>query len=110
MGVNGKGVYTVIPFGPHAALDDYFEEAGRAGRNGLQSEAHFIRYSRSLNPKHISNSVKEYAKNKVICKRRLLLSDFGAENIDMQPKHLCCDICQIKCTCSGNSCDFESNF
>ena len=54
--------------------------------------------------------MKEYAKNKVICRRRLLLSNFGAENIDMQPKHLCCDICQIKCTCCGNSCDYESNF
>ena len=28
----------------------------------------------------------------------------------MQPKYLCCDICNVKCTCCGNSCDYESNF
>ena len=110
MGVNCKGLYTVIHFGRPAAVDDYFQEAGRAGRDGLQSEAHLIIYPRSLNSKHILKSVKEYAKNKVICRRRLLLSNFSAENIDMQPKHLCCDICQIKCACCGSSCDYESNF
>ena len=74
---------TVIHFGPPAALDEYFQEAGRAGRDGLQSKPHHVIYPRSLNSKHISKSVKEYAKNKVICRRRLLLSNFGAENIDM---------------------------
>ena len=109
MGVNCKGLYTVIHFGPPAALDDYSQAAGCAGRDGLQSEAHLVIYPRSINLKHFSKSVKEYGKNKVIYRRRLLLPSFGAEDIDMQPKHLCCDICKIKCTCCGDRCEYESN-
>ena len=44
IGVNCKGLYAVIHSGPPAALDDYFQEAVRAGRDGLQSEAHLIIY------------------------------------------------------------------
>ena len=110
MGVNCKGLYTVIHFSPPAALDDYFQEAGCAGRDGLQSEAHLVIYPRSLNSKHISKSVKEYTKNKVICRQRLLLSIFGAENIDMQPEHLCCDICKIKFTFCGMGVNMSQTF
>ena len=109
MGVNCKGLYTVIHFGPPAALNDYFQEAGCAGRDGLQSEAHLVIYPRSLNSKHFSKSVKEYGKNKIIYRGRLLLPSFGAEDIDMQPKRLCCDIWKIKCTCCGDRCEHESN-
>ena len=110
MGVNIKGLYNIIHFGPPATLDDYFQEAGRADRDGGQSEAILVIYLKCLNSKHIAKSVKEYAKNKVTCKRKLLLSSFNlSSNKFVASLHLCFDICQIKCVCCGNSCHYESN-
>ena len=110
MGVNIKGLYNIIHFGPPATLDDYFQEAGRAGRDGGQSEAILVIYRKCLNSKHIAKSVKEYAKNKVISRRKLLLSSFNSSsNKFVASLHLCCDICQVKCVCCGNSCHYESN-
>lgn len=39
MGVDIPNVRTVIHFGPSSDIDDYFQECGRAGRDGSESEA-----------------------------------------------------------------------
>eukprot|EP00111_Clytia_hemisphaerica_P024956 TCONS_00073520-protein len=39
MGVDCKGLYTVIHFGAPSDIDDYFQESGRVGRDGAQSQA-----------------------------------------------------------------------
>ena len=39
-----KGLYNIIHFGPPATLDDYFQDVGRAGRDGGQSEALLVIY------------------------------------------------------------------
>jgi len=39
MGVDVPNIRTVIYFGPPADMDDYFQECGRAGRDGLESNA-----------------------------------------------------------------------
>ena len=67
-------------------------------------------YPKCLNSKHIAKSVKEYAKNKVTCRQKLLLSSFNSSsNTFVAPLHFCCDICQVKCLCCGNSCHYESS-
>jgi len=99
MGVNCQGLYQIIHFGPPATLDDYFQEAGRAGRDGLQSYAVMVNYPTCLSSKNISSSMKGYIKNNDICRRQLILQSFGQPNEQLQMKHLCCDICQISCRC-----------
>ena len=42
MGVDSKGVYRGIPFGPSKNVEAYIQETGRAGRDGKQSVAHII--------------------------------------------------------------------
>ena len=103
MGVDCKSLYHVLHFGPPGALDDYFQESGRAGRDGTQSEAIMIVYPKCYT-KNVSPSVKFYAKNQVLCRRALLLKEFGEEKPVISPAHLCCDICTEKCLCAGNSC------
>ncbi len=39
MGVDVSNIRTVIHFGPTADVDDYFQESGRAGRDGIESSA-----------------------------------------------------------------------
>ena len=39
MGVDVPNICTVIHFGPPADMDDYFQECGRVGRDGIESNA-----------------------------------------------------------------------
>lgn len=110
MGVNCQSLYQVIHFGPPAGLDDYFQEAGRVGRDGLQSEALLVLYPRCMGTRNISKVVKEYALNNSVCRRKVLLQNFNAVNPVLTPLHLCCDICQKICLCNGNDCSFVESF
>lgn len=50
--------------------------------------------------------MKEYCKNHVICRRKLLLEEFGKLPSKIEPAHLCCDICQKLCQCK-DSCNSD---
>ena len=103
MGIDCKGVNLILHFGPPTELDSYFQESGRAGRDGSPSEAVLLLYPRSLGSKNISKEMKEYCQNSVICRRKLLLKIYvegPEEKEDNLIPHQCCDICQLKCQCS----------
>ncbi|XP_066921292.1 bifunctional 3'-5' exonuclease/ATP-dependent helicase WRN-like [Clytia hemisphaerica] len=103
MGVDCKALYDVIPFGPPNALDDYFQESGRAGRDGGLSNATLIKYNRSLQPPSLTAEIKAYCNNKTVCRRKILLSQFDENDSSnpVMPKHLCCDICHRECDCGA---------
>ena len=46
----------------------------------------------------MDDNMKDYVKNKEICRRRLLLGDFDGD-VKYTEKCGCCDICKPKCTC-----------
>ncbi len=62
MGVHVPNIRTVIRFGPPADVDDYFQESGRAGRDGLQSNAILYFYP------HVSSSMKNFCNIKDRCR------------------------------------------
>ncbi|XP_066920183.1 recQ-like DNA helicase blm-1 [Clytia hemisphaerica] len=93
MGVDCKDLNIALHYGPPSATEDYFQETGRAGRNGKPSYACIINYPKCLGSKKLKPEMKEYVRNKLICRRKMLLKQFDVNSHDIPAKE-CCDICE----------------
>lgn len=116
MGIDKPNVRFVIHYDMPKSLEQYYQEIGRAGRDGLASEAlllysagdiHKIRYffdevSDKENAERLLQGMVNYATSRK-CRRQTLLEYFGQKfNPDEKPKEerkigkfgCCCDICE----------------
>ena len=59
MGVDIPDIRTVIHYGPSSDIESYFQESGRAGRDGKDSRAVMYVYPGSLLG-HVDNNMKAY--------------------------------------------------
>ncbi len=109
MGVDSKGVTTVVHFGPSKNVESYVQETGRAGRDGTHSNA-FLFYS-SLLLRHVDKDMKSYVKTEG-CRREFLLSFFEPAWLVIKPSpcHLCCGSCALKCKCGLTRCVVQSHY
>lgn len=103
MGVDISDVRAVMNFGSPGDIDDYFQQSGRAGRDGLLSRAILYLYPGCLLG-HVSPDMKTYCKlEEDRCYRKELLEHFTGD-IDLsvvgEAKHNCCDLCAMKYECS----------
>lgn len=119
MGLDVKGVHTVVHYGPANDTDDYLQESGRAGRDpNVQCNAVLLKYKFCMNGRNIAASMKEYVTTQK-CRREVLLSPFIDASLEVSPCHSCCDICTTicrclchcngKCTCLNVCCGEESD-
>jgi len=89
MGVDAKGITTIIHDSCPESIDEYVQETGRSGREGQKSNAILLnKTSRFTNEK-----MKEYLQNKE-CRRDFLLKHYGFDRIETDGD--CCDNCSNK--------------
>lgn len=100
LGVNVKNCHDVIHLGPPKQLDEYIQESGRVGRDGLSSHSILLVLKDSLKGPGYEDEVKSFVKNESLCRRKMLMD--AIENTSFSPlaiPHTCCDVCARNCTC-----------
>lgn len=116
MGVNISDIDIVIHWGACDSIMDYWQEVGRAGRDGRRAKAlYFVTPGSTL---HVSDEMKELCrsldKSEVTCFRESILRHFigycsaqsgndcqlHCEECDCL-KCRCCSICRRSCPCSS---------
>jgi len=101
LGVDVRDIRRIIHIGVPYTLEEYFQEAGRCGRDGLPGNAtiYFNSFDISTAKRSLSQAMRDYVKSDK-CKREMILSYFGYKPPTRKgPDHLCCDFHKSQCQC-----------
>lgn len=104
IGIDCRDVRRVIHLGVPRTMEEYYQEAGRAGRDGLPATAimYYNSYDISTGKKGLQDTMISFATStsKSLCKREIILNHFG---FPLPPRnnedHNCCDFHKSICKC-----------
>ena len=118
MGVDIPDIKFIMHWGPSSTIIEYWQEVGRAGRNGESAEAHL--YIRPIDATHVEGPMKDFAdkllSNKLTCIRHFVLDHLCVGNMVLPSSPskcisenkcqecqceccLCCSLCREACSC-----------
>ena len=100
LGIDISDIRRVIHWGLPSSIEEYVQEAGRAGRDGHIS--HAILYEGHVG-KSLDKRIKDYQENTTICRRRFLFKEFlkfCEKDINVYGCS-CCDVCARECSCEN---------
>ena len=101
IGLDISNIRHVLHIGVPYSMEEYFQEAGRAGRDGLPAKAHIFFNSHDISKgrKQLSDVMRNYVQEKK-CKREMILNYFGFKAPSRSGSlHECCDFHQNMCDC-----------
>ena len=78
MGIDKPDVRRVLHWGPPHTLEAYYQEAGRAGRDGEAADCRLLWRPADLAWGHIAPAMRRYVETRR-CRRRMLLEYFGED-------------------------------
>ena len=104
MGVDIPNIRQVIHIGPPCNVKAYFQETGRAGRDGKPARAFLYYNNRNIakNRVGMQDDMREFCSNdQNQCLRHLLLKALEYNyDVPVKPLHLCCSVLKQQCDCS----------
>ena len=112
IGVDIQNIRQVIHIGVPYTMEEYFQEAGRCGRDGLPSKAlvYYNAYDISRSKTKMADVMREFVTASK-CKREIILKYFGYETPRRSlPQHTCCDYHRKTCDCDSCLLSDVSNF
>ena len=100
MGVDIKAIRHVIHVGPPQTVREYFQETGRAGRDGKLSVATLYYNNKDIakNREGLSDEIRTFCHLEDSCLRKFLLESLDAKYAKCLG-HLCCSYCESVCDC-----------
>lgn len=100
VGIDCKDVKQVVHVGVPCTMEDFFQELGRAGRDGTNatSVCYYNSHDISKARKALSPIMREYVTT-MSCRREVILRHFQSVPLPRSLSHSCCDNCRSSCSC-----------
>ena len=105
LGVNIPDVRQIIHIGAPGTLESYYQEIGRAGRDGKQAHTslHYNGHDIASNRRGMTEEMRMFCRENTGCLRNLILKYLGSNNLTTTKEtgsHLCCSNCLNMCECN----------